>query len=59
MEQIKTFISGEDYEVNEWLQENPNIQITYINRIPMYDRGYSGNILNQWVDIVVVYKLNN
>jgi hypothetical protein len=60
MQQIKTFQSGEDWQVNEWLNENPNIKISLINRMPMYDRHSwgQGDICNQWVDIVVVYEEN-
>jgi hypothetical protein len=55
VQQIKTFQAGEDHEVNQWLKENPNIKITNITRIPMHDLSYYGNLLNQWIDIVVVY----
>ena len=56
--QIKTFQAGEDHEINQWLDNNYGINIHYINRIPMHDLGHDGHILNQWIDVVIVYTIN-
>jgi hypothetical protein len=56
MQQIKIFQSGEEHDVNQWLSENPDIQIFYINHIPMHDLGWDGYVLNQWSDIIIVYN---
>lgn len=57
MNQIKTFNTPTDDEINNWLRENPFFEIKSIIKTPMHDfRGYgSPEILNQWLDVTVVY----
>lgn len=61
MQQIKIFEGNGNNEtdINEWLKNNPDIQIININMMPMFDR-YSygqGDICNQWIATIVIYKV--
>ena len=57
MNQIKTFITPTDDEVNNWLEINPSVEIKSIIKTPMHDwRGYGApEILNQWTDVTIIY----
>jgi len=50
MQQIKIFEgdsilnNGTEENINKWLKDNPNVKITNINRIPMYDLYNNSNI---------------
>ena len=59
--QIKIFEghgNNED-DVNAWLRENKEVEVISVNMIPMHDRyGYGqGDICNQWISTVVVYRV--
>ena len=61
MQQIKIFEGkgNNENEVNEWLRENPEIEVTNINMTPMFDRYTFGNgdICNQWIATIVIYNV--
>jgi hypothetical protein len=59
MQQVKIIegYSNEEIAINEWLKENPNIEIDYINVVPVFDRYTpNGEICNQWFVTTVVYR---
>lgn len=60
MEQIKIIegSSNEEVTINEWLKNNPDIEIKNINIIPMFDYyTETSNVCNQWYNTVIVYKV--
>jgi hypothetical protein len=59
MQQVKIIegCSNEEVQINEWLKNNPYIEIDRITTVPMLDRYYpNGEICNQWVNTIIVYK---
>ena len=63
MQQIKIFEGhgNNEVDINDWLKENSNIEITSTNMIPMFDRyNYGqGDICNQWIATIIVYNQGN
>lgn len=58
MEQVKIIegYSNEEVQINEWLKNNPNIEIKSITTIPMFDRYTTGDMCNQWVNTIIVFR---
>lgn len=61
MFQTKMFFDNGKVEedINQWLQEHPEVESVSIIRTPMYDmyQNQAPTVCNQWSDTILVYKI--
>lgn len=56
MFQVKRFEGNNEQTINDWLKQNPDKQPVSISMVSLHDRYGNGEICNQWVDTIIIYR---